>query len=234
MHDRLTNKTYKVRKAVNFMKKNIAVITSLILVLCIGCAFAVSAIDDFATPKTPIVKDKLYYAYYNETSQKGAIAFCLNNQFTAFGKSEQDISVCTLNADGNYVILHKIPRENISVWFSGTTEVKVNTGESVNSLLGGLSAIGITADSTKTNVALSLTNQSIAESGSYYIYIPENYFTDAAGVSNEGGYVAVEPERVNSYSGNLLEDLKDAAENIYDAAIWGVEALTGILSGGSQ
>ncbi|MCM1543785.1 MAG: hypothetical protein NC110_00640 [Ruminococcus sp.] len=211
------------------MKKKPAIITSIILALCILCAVAVTAIDSVTTPKIPVEKCKTYYAYYNEASAKGAVAFSLNNQFTSFGKSEKDLVLCTQNAEGNYVAVYTIPREAVSVWFAGKTEVNVYSNENGCQLLGGLSAIGFTADSTKTNIAFSLNSQSISGGTNYYVYVPDNYFADAAGVGNAGGYVMIEAEKVNSYTGDLLSDLQTAAQKVYDVAIWGVESVAGLL-----
>ncbi len=90
------------------MKKRTVIITAIFLVLSTLCAIAVSAADTAATPTVPVVKDRLYYAYYNTKSGKGAISFCLDNKFTAFGKTGDNISLCTKNADGTFSELYSI------------------------------------------------------------------------------------------------------------------------------
>ncbi|MCM1365030.1 MAG: hypothetical protein NC122_06430 [Faecalibacterium sp.] len=214
------------------MNKKSIIITAIIVAISILCGVAVYASGDsnlFSNPKTPLVKDKIYYAYYNDGSAKGAIAFCLDNQFTAYGNSDTDISVCTQNADDDYVLLYSIPKTEVGVWFAGKTEKSIVSSETGCSLLGGLSGIGFTVDSTKTNVAFKLNAQQISRGNSYYIYIPDNYFADAEGVGNESGYIAIEPEIVNSYTGNLLTDLQAAASRIYDVALWGIESVVGMV-----
>lgn len=211
------------------MKRKTVLITAIFLVLSIACAFAVSAADTAATPTVPIVKDRLYYAYYNTKSGKGAISFCLDNKFTAFGKTGDNISLCTKNADGTYSEIYSIDKSAVDVWFSGTTDLKLQTSENISSLLGGLSGLGITADMEKTNIALNLTGQSIEKDKEYYIYIPAYYFLDANGNGNAGGYIPVEKEKINSYSGDLFSDLQNAADDVYDLAIRGYETIAGLI-----
>ena len=211
------------------MKRKTVLITAIFLVLSIACAFAVSAVDTAATPTVPIVKDRLYYAYYNTKSGKGAISFCLDNKFTAFGKTGDNISLCTKNPDGTYSELYSIDKSAVDVWFSGTTDLKLQTSENISSLLGGLSGLGITADMEKTNGALNLTGQSIDKDKEYYIYIPAYYFLDANGNGNAGGYIPVEKEKINSYSGDLFSDLQNAADDVYDLAIRGYETIAGLI-----
>ena len=211
------------------MKKRTVIITAIFLVLSTLCAIAVSAADTAATPTVPVVKDRLYYAYYNTKSGKGAISFCLDNKFTAFGKTGDNISLCTKNADGTFSELYSIDKSAVDVWFSGTTDLKFQTSENISSLLGGLSGLGITADMEKTNVALNLTGQSIDKDKEYYIYIPAYYFLDANGNGNAGGYIPVEKEKINSYSGDLFSDLQNAADDVYDLAIRGYETVAGLI-----
>ena len=211
------------------MKKRTVIITAIFLVLSTLCAIAVSAADTAATPTVPVVKDRLYYAYYNTKSGKGAISFCLDNKFTAFGKTGDNISLCTKNADGTYSELYSIDKSAVDVWFSGTTDLKLQTSENISSLLGGLSGLGITADMEKTNIALNLTGQSIEKDKKYYIYIPAYYFLDANGNGNAGGYIPVEKEKINSYSGDLFSDLQNAADDVYDLAIRGYETIAGLI-----
>ena len=211
------------------MKRKTVLITAIFLVLSIACAIAVSAADTAATPTVPVVKDRLYYAYYNTKSGKGAISFCLDNKFTAFGKTGDNISLCTKNPDGTYSELYSIDKSAVDVWFSGTTDLKLQTSENISSLLGGLSGLGITADMEKTNIALNLTGQSIEKDKEYYIYIPAYYFLDANGNGNAGGYIPVEKEKINSYSGDLFSDLQNAADDVYDLAIRGYETIAGLI-----
>lgn len=211
------------------MKKRTVIITAIFLVLSTLCAIAVSAADTAATPTVPVVKDRLYYAYYNTKSGKGAISFCLDNKFTAFGKTGDNISLCTKNADGTYSEIYSIDKSAVDVWFSGTTDLKLQTSENISSLLGGLSGLGITADMEKTNIALNLTGQSIEKDKEYYIYIPAYYFLDANGNGNAGGYIPVEKEKINSYSGDLFSDLQNAADDVYDLAIRGYETIAGLI-----
>lgn len=211
------------------MKRKTVLITAIFLVLSIACAIAVSAVDTAATPTVPIVKDRLYYAYFNSKTSKGAISFCLDNKFTAFGKTGDNISLCTKNADGTYSEIYSIDKSAVDVWFSGTTDLKLQTSENISSLLGGLSGLGITADMEKTNIALNLTGQSIEKDKEYYIYIPAYYFLDANGNGNAGGYILVEKEKINSYSGDLFSDLQNAADDVYDLAIRGYETIAGLI-----
>lgn len=211
------------------MKRKTVLITAIFLVLSIACAFAVSAVDTAATPTVELVKDRLYYAYFNSKTSKGAISFCLDNKFTGFGKTADDIVLCTKNPDGTYAALYTIDKSAVDVWFSGTTDLKLQTSENISSLLGGLSGLGITADMEKTNVALNLTGQSIEKEKEYFIYIPAYYFLDANGNGNSGGYIPVEKEKINSYTGDLLSDLQNAADDVYDLAIRGYETIAGLI-----
>lgn len=211
------------------MKKRTVTLTALFLVLSLAFAFAVSAVDEATAVTIEPIKDKVYYAYYNTSSGKGAVAFCLNNKFTEYGKSSESISVCIKNADGTYSVLHSIPKDAVDTWFSGTTELKLKASENVSALLGGLSGLGFTVDSEKTNVAFKLFGQSIDVGGEYYIYIPAYYFLDEAGNGNSATYVSIEKEKVNSYTGDLLEDLKSAGSQLYDIALWGFESVAGIF-----
>ncbi len=211
------------------MKKRTALITAIFLLLSVACAIAVSAVDTAATPTVPIEKGRVYYAYYNTGSGKGAISFCLNNKFTSFGKTGDNISVCTANPDGTYSVLHTVEKSAVEVWFSGTSEVKIQTGENVSNLLGGLSALGVTAESEKTNLALTLTGQSIEVGKDYYVYIPAYYFLDENGNGNDGAYIAIESEKVNGYTGELFSDLQNVADDAYDFVIRGYETVAGLV-----
>lgn len=211
------------------MKKRTVIITAVLLVLSFACALAVSAVDSAVTPLIPIEKNRTYYSYYNTKSGKGSVAFCLDNKFTAFGKTGDNLSICTKNADGGYTAVYSVDKSAVDVWFAGETELKLKTGENVSSLLGGLSGLGITAESEKTNVALNLYGQELTAGTEYYAYIPAYYFVDENGNGNEGGYVSLEKEKFNSYSGDLLSDLQNVADDVYDFAIRGYESAAGLL-----
>ena len=211
------------------MKKRTVLITAIFLVLSIACAFAVSAVDSAIEPTVPVEKGRTYYAYYNTKSGKGAISFCLDNKFKSFGKSTDNISVCTKNPDGTYSVLYTVEKSAVDVLFAGTTDLKIQTGENISSLLGGLSGIGITADTEKTNVALNLYGQSIEKGKEYYVYIPAYYFLDENGNGNAGAYISIEIEKINSYTGDLLSDLQNAADDVYDLAIRGYETVAGLI-----
>ena len=81
----------------------------------------------------------------------------------------------------------------------------------------------------KTNVALNLLGQSIEPGKEYYVYIPAYYFLDENGTGNAGAYISVEKEKINSYTGDLLSDLQNAADEVYDLAIRGYEVVAGLL-----
>lgn len=211
------------------MKKRTIIITAVFLVLSFACALAVSAADTAATTLVPVEKGRVYYSYYNSGSGKGAVAFCLNNKFTAYGKTTDNISICTQNTDGTYTAVYSVDKSAVDTWFAGTTELKVKTSENISSLLGGLSGLGITTDSEKTNVALSLYGQELTAGTEYFVYIPAYYFIDENGNGNEGGYISLEKEKFNDYSGDLLSDLKNAANDVYDFAIRGYESVAGFI-----
>lgn len=212
------------------MKKRAVIITVVFLLLSFACALAVSAVDAAATTLVPVEKGRTYYSYFNSKSAKGSVAFCLDNKFTAFGKTTDSISLCTKNADGTYTAVYTVDRSAVDVWFAGTTELKLKTGENVSSLLGGLSGLGITAESEKTNVALSLYGQALTAGTEYYVYIPAYYFVDENGNGNNAGYISIEKEKFNAYSGDLLSDLQNVADDVYDFAIRGYESVAGLVS----
>lgn len=214
------------------MNKKIAVIISLILALgCIG-AIVVSATDNTqpGIQRVNVVEDKNYYAYYNDSSCKGAVAFCLNNQFTAYGSSTENIRLCTKNADGNYTALYNIERADLTTWFAGKKEYSISTEGELSSLLGGLNGIGFTLDSGKTNLAFTLNGQPIKKGTAYFVYIPADFYIDANGLGNNPTYLSIRPATVNSYTGDLFEDLKTATSGIYDAVLFAAESIGGVLS----
>ena len=213
------------------MKKKIAIVASLILTVACVFAIVVSA-TNAAEPyveRVNIYQSKNYYAYYNDSSCKGAAAFCLNNQFVAYGSSTEAIRLCTKNADGTHTALYSIDKENVSTWFAGKKEYSAPTDAEVSSLLGGLSGIGITVDSNKTNLAFYLNGQPIKKGTAYYVYIPADYFVDAEGKGNAPCYLEIKASKVNSYTGDLFEDLKNATSGIYDGVIHAAESINGIL-----
>lgn len=214
------------------MKKKMVIIVSLVVALCCIGAIVASAVDA-AVPqvqKVDVVKDKTYYAYYNTGSMKGAVAFCLDNKFVGYGTSTEGLQLCTKREDGVYTSKAVISKESMSIWFYGKTEHTVDTGETVSSLLGGLSGIGITLESDKTNVAFELNGTPVTAGTTYYVYIPQDFFIDDMGNGNAAAYVEIEAQKVNSYTGNLIEDLKTATADLYDVMLFGIESVGGILS----
>ena len=214
------------------MKKKIAIVVSLILTVACIFAIVVSA-TNAAQPQVQrvnVYQSKNYYAYYNDASCKGAAAFCLNNQFVNYGTTTEEIRLCTKNADGTYTALYTIDRGSVSTWFAGKKEYSVPTEAEVSSLLGGLSGIGITLDSGKTNLAFYLNGQPIKKGTAYYVYIPADYFVDAQGLGNAPCYLEIKASSVNTYTGDLIEDLKNATSGIYDSVIHAAESINGILS----
>ncbi len=214
------------------MKKKIAVVVSLLLTVACIFAIVVSATNaaDNQVERVNVYQSKNYYAYYNDASCKGAAAFCLNNQFVAYGTTTEAIRLCTKNADGTYTALYTIDKSNVSTWFAGKKEYSVPAEAEVSSLLGGLNGIGITLDSGKTNLAFYLNGQPIKKGSAYYVYIPADYFVDAQGLGNAPCYLEIKASTVNSYTGDLIEDLKNAASGIYDSVIFAAESISGMLS----
>lgn len=214
------------------MKRNFAIVISLILTVACVFAIVVSATNgaQSAINRIPVNQSKTYYAYYNDSSCKGAIAFCLDNQFTSYGSSTESIRLCTKNTDGTHTALYTIEKANVTTRFAGKKEYNLASGEEISPLLGGLNGIGITLDSDKTNLAFTLNGQPIKKGTAYYIYIPADYYVDAAGIGNAPVYLSIEPASVNSYTGDLLEDLKTATNGIYDAVIYAAESINGMLS----
>ena len=214
------------------MKNKIAIIISLVLAAaCIG-AIVVSATSTApqGIERVNVVEDKNYYAYYNDASCKGAVAFCLNNQFTGYGISTEDLKLCTKNEDGSYTALYTIDKASLSTWFAGRKEYSIASTDELSSLLGGLSGIGFTVDTAKTNLAFELNGQPIKKGTAYYVYIPADFYIDASGKGNTPCYLSIKPATVNSYTGDLFEDLKTATADIYDAFLFAAESIGGVLS----
>ena len=209
-------------------KKIIAIVSVLVSLCCIG-VIAVSAVSAAQPQGQPLVSEKVYFAYTNSASTKGAAAFRLDNTFTSFGTSAENIRICTLNADGTYTTLTEIAKENTDVWFYGKTEYSQETSEETKSLFGGLSGIGITFDSDKVNVVLRFSGVTFNKTDSYYVYIPENYFVDAEGTGNVAGYIQIPADRIKSYTGDPAADICIATEDLYDMALFGIESIGGFL-----
>lgn len=214
------------------MKKKIAIVVSLLLTVACIFAIVVSATNaaENQVQRVTVNQSKNYYAYYNDASCKGAAAFCLNNQFVSYGATEEAIRVCTKNADGTHTALYTIEKDSIDTWFAGKKEYSVPTDAEVSSLLGGLNGIGITLDSGKTNFAFYLNGQPLKKGTAYYVYIPADYFVDAQGLGNAPCYLEIKASSVNTYTGDLIEDLKNAASGIYDNVIHAAESIGGMLS----
>ncbi len=211
-------------------KKLISVLSILVSLCCVG-AIAVSAVTT-ATQEPqgqPLVSEKVYFAYSNSGSTKGATAFRLDNTFSSFGTSAENLKLCTLNADGTYTTVTEISKENVGVWFYGKTEYSHATSDDTKNLFGGLSGIGITFDSEKVNVVLKFAGVTLSRTNSYYVYIPQNYFADENGVGNVAGYISIPADKVKSYTGNPSEDIYIATEGLYDAALFGVESVGGLF-----
>lgn len=215
------------------MNKKIAIIISLILAIgCIG-GIVVTATTGSQQPgieRIDVIEDKNYYAYYNDASCVGAVAFCLNNQFTSYGVSTESLRLCTQNPDGTYSALYTIDKSSLTTWFSGKKEYNLAAEGELSGLLGGLSGIGFTVDTNKTNLAFTLNGQPIKKGTAYFVYIPADFYVDASGKGNNPAYLSIKPSTVNAYTGNLLEDLKTAADGIYDAFLFAAESIGGVLS----
>lgn len=212
-------------------KKLIAILSVLASVLCIGVIAATAVSATTQEPQgQPLVSEKVYFAYSNSNSLKGAASFRLGNTFTDYGTSAENIRLCTLNADGTYTTVTEIPKENTNVWFYGKTEYSHETSEDTKSFFGGLSGIGITFDSEKVNAVIKFGGVNLTRGTSYYIYIPENYFVDEAGTGNIAGYISIPADKVKSYTGNAAEDFAIATEGLYDAALFSVESVAGLVS----
>lgn len=180
--------------------------------------------------RVPVESEKVYYAYYNTGSGKGAVALCLDNEFVAYGEELDNIKICTENAEGKFEIIHEIPKSSVGTWFYGKSEYTVSTPEEVNCLLGGLSGLGVSVESDKVNLAFALSNQPIDKNTQYYIYIPADYFVNAEGLSNEGAYIEIPMDKVNGYTGDLLTDLKTAMNPLYDVALFSLESVLGVFT----
>ncbi|MBQ7295171.1 MAG: hypothetical protein IJW86_03135 [Clostridia bacterium] len=221
------------------MKNKLFIVISLIVAISCITGIVVSASADNVADKeittaapeiqrVAVNKDKTYYAYYNSKTQKGAVALCLDNQFTAYGESTKDIQLCTKNEDGTYTALHTVAKDNMTTWFAGKQEYAVSPSDNLSGLLGGLGSIGVTVDCEKTNLAFALVSQSIESGKTYYVYIPEDYYVDAEGVGNLGAYIEIESANVNTYTGDLCADLETITSGIYDIALFGIESLASV------
>lgn len=215
------------------MNKKTAIIVSLVLTIaCIGGIVASATGNSTQTgiQRVNVIEDKNYYAYYNDSSCKGAVAFCLNNQFVSYGTATEDIRLCTKNADGTYSALYTIDKASLSTRFAGKSEYNLSASDEISALLGGLNGIGFTVDYSKTNFAFELNGQPIKKGTAYYVYIPADYYVDAQGLGNNPVYLSIKPATVNAYTGDLFEDLKTATSGIYDAFLFAAESIGGVLS----
>lgn len=219
------------------MKRKVILAVSVLLTLACLTAIIVSAAGTVneepiieTIERVPIESEKVYYAYYNTGSGKGAVALCLDNEFTSYGEGIENIKVCSKNAEGKFEIIHEIQKSSVGTWFYGKSEYTVGTCEEIKSLLGGLSGLGVSVQSDKVNLAFGLSNQPVDKGTQYYIYIPADYYANADGVSNEGAYIEIPVDKMNSYTGDLLTDLKNATSGLYDIALFGIESIAGILS----
>ncbi len=222
------------------MKNKLFIIISLLVAISCITGIVVSASADNVADRAitttepeiqriAVTKDKIYYAYYNTGSQKGAVALCLGNLFTDYGTSEKDLQLCTKNEDGTYAALHIITKENLTTWFAGKQEYSVSPSDNLSALLGGLGSLGVTVDCEKTNLAFALNSQNIESGKTYYVYIPEDYYVDADGTGNLGAYIEIESTAVNSYTGDLCTDIETITSGIYDLALFGIESLSSIV-----
>lgn len=214
------------------MKKRITIIVSVVLAVACICGLGVYAAsnNEVQVERVPVYQNKNYYAYYNDASCVGAVAFCLNNQFVKYGTSQEDIKLCTKGADGVYTALYTIAKENVTTQFAGKQDYSFTAGDELAALLGGVDGIGITFDRQKTNLAFSLIGQPIKKGTAYYVYIPSDYYADASGKGNVAVYLTISPVTVNNYTGDLLTDLKNATSGIYDKVILAAESINGALS----
>lgn len=215
------------------MKKKLAVILSAILTVTCLCGIAVFAADSFASQqveRVPVYQNKNLYAYYNDASCVGAVAFNLNNSFVSYGTSTENLRLCTKNADGTYVALYTIEKDCVNTRFAGKQNYTLSTGEDLSALLGGIDGIGLSFDREKTTLAFSLNGQPISKGNAYYVYIPSDYFVDETGKGNVAAYLTISPATVNSYTGDLLTDLQNATSGFYDAMILAAESINGALS----
>lgn len=223
------------------MKNKLFIILSMVVTLALVTGIAVSASADNVDgaevtvtepeiQKVDVEKEKIYFAYYNTGSNKGAVALCLDNFFTGYGDSTQDIQLCTKNEDGTYNVLYTIGKDCRATWFAGKQEYSVSASDELSSLLGGLSGVGLTLDSSKTNLAFTLNSQSIEEGKAYYIHISEDYYVDAEGLGSADAYIEIEESAVNSYTGTICGDIEAIANGVYDVALFGLESIASIIS----
>lgn len=221
------------------MKRKLIMAVAVLLTFACLTAIVVSASADAieteevtaqVIERIDIVSDKVYYAYYNNGSGKGAVALCLDNEFVSYGEGIENIKICTENAEGIFEIIHEIPKSKVGTWFYGKSEYTVSTPEEISCLLGGLSGLGVSVESDKVNLAFELSDQPLDKNTQYYIYIPADYFKNSDGLSNEGAYIEIPMDKVNNYTGDLLTDLKTVASPLYDVALFGVESVLGIFT----
>ncbi len=220
-------------------RKIIAAVAVLLSVVCLtGIAVSAGSVAPFEEGETfyeevvrvPVQENEVYFSYYNSGSGKGAVAFSLDNKFTSYGETEKNIKICTKDADGVFTVLHEIQKEKVGTWFYGKSELSVSADENIKNLFGGLSSVGITFESDRTNVAFELSAQPLNKTEAYYIYIPQDYFVDAEGCGNMGAYIEIPAEKVNNYTGDLFRDLATVTSGVYDFALFGIESIGALLS----
>lgn len=220
------------------MKRKVIMAVSVLLTLACLTAVIVSAAgtvnekteyEPEIIERVAVESDKVYYAYYNSGSGKGAVAFCFDNEFVSYGDGQENIKICSKNSEGVYEIIHEIKKESVGTWFYGKSEFTVSAPEEVKSLLCGLSGLGVSVESEKVNIAFELSDQPLDKNEQYYVYIPADYFKTEDGLTNEGAYIEIPKDKVNSYTGDLLTDLKTATSGLYDVALFGLESIGGIL-----
>lgn len=176
------------------MKKVILFAITAVLASTILITAGVGASADYQkqqNPKVEINPEKTYFAFYCNTFEKGSAAICLDNRFTAFADCEENISLCSVDNEGNRTVLYEIGKENVKTWFSGETKRKTGLDPKITELFGGLSSVGIVVDSEKTNLLIRLDNQPVKRNTQYFLYIPEDYFIDENGNTNAGGYIEI-------------------------------------------
>lgn len=213
------------------MKRNLLIGLSVVLALSCVFGIAVYATGELtqSTPKIAVSSYNNYFAYYNDNSMKGAVAFSIDNVFTQYGTSAEPLKVCIQNEDGSFSTVHTIAKENVKTWFGGRTDYTVSTGDELSSILGGLSGVGLTFESNKTNFMFQLKAQKIEKGTEYFVWVPENYFADANGTGNSACYLTINPADINNYTGDILTDLQTATGGIYDSALFAAESVGSIL-----
>ena len=200
------------------MKKAILFAITAVLASAILISAGVGASADYQkqqNPKVEIDPEKTYFAFYCNTFEKGAVAICLDNRFTAFADCKDNISLCSVDEEDNRTVLYEIGKENVKAWFFGETKRKTALNPGISGLLGGLSGVGIVVDSEKTNILIQLNNQPVERNTRYSLYIPEDYFIDESGNTNAGGYIEIKFGR-ETFAENLANDIFRLFDSSFD------------------